>query len=50
MGEKDNKKKVDWKPDDKLTMVITKGDNWKPDKKLTMILKETVQEKKEKKE
>jgi len=46
MSEKDNKKKVDWKPDQKLTMVITKGKDWKPDKKLTMTLEEGFQEKK----
>jgi hypothetical protein len=49
MSEKDKKKKVDWKPDQKLTMVITKGKDWKPDKKLTMTLKAGVQEKKGKK-
>jgi hypothetical protein len=33
LSKKDNKKKVEWKPDEKLTMAITKGKDWKPDKK-----------------
>jgi len=50
MSEKDNKKKVEWKPDENITMVIKKGADWKPDKKLTMTLEEAVQEKKKTKE
>jgi hypothetical protein len=50
LSKKDNKKKVEWKPDEKLTMAITKGKDWKPDKKLTMTLYEGFKEKKEKKD
>jgi hypothetical protein len=45
---KDTKKKVEWKPDENLTMVIKKGADWKPDERLTMKLQEGTPKKKEK--
>lgn len=48
MSKKDEKK-VEWKSDDKLTMIITKGANSKSDKGLTMNFQEVNQKKKEQK-
>jgi hypothetical protein len=42
----EEKKKTDWKPDEKITMTIRKGEEWKPDSKLIMKLKEGIEEKK----
>jgi len=54
MSEKDEgkskKKRVDWKPDEKISMIIRKGDDWKPDKKLGMKFQEGFRKKEEKKE
>jgi hypothetical protein len=40
---KTEKKKTEWKADEKITMTIRKGEEWKPDKKLIMKLKEGVE-------
>ena len=45
-GKGNKKKGADWKPDEKLTMVIKKGADWKPDEKLTMKFQETFKKKK----
>jgi len=44
--EKDTKRKVEWKPDEKITMIIKKGDEWKPDENLKMKFQESVERKK----
>ncbi|MFX0199583.1 MAG: hypothetical protein ACFFCW_25965 [Candidatus Hodarchaeota archaeon] len=44
--EKGTKKKVEWKPDSKITMIIKKGDEWKPDEILKMKFQESVEKKK----
>ena len=48
MSEKGNKKKVGWKPDENITMIIKKSDAWKPDKKLTMDFKASHDKKRKK--
>lgn len=44
--EEDKKKKVEWKPDSNITMVIKKGRDWKPDENLKMKFAETDKKKK----
>jgi hypothetical protein len=44
--EKEPKKKLDWKPDENISMVIRKSKDWKPDKKLRMKFQESVEKKK----
>jgi len=45
-GNEDKKeKKVEWKPDQKITMDIKKGVDWKPDPKIMMTLKEGIEKK-----
>lgn len=44
--EKTEKKKTEWKPDEKITMTIRKGEEWKPDPKLIMKLKESLEKEK----
>jgi hypothetical protein len=47
---KKEKKEVEWKPDEKITMTIKKGDEWKPDPKIMMKLKEGYGKKEENKD
>ena len=47
--EKNQKKKPEWKPDEKIVMTIKKEQEWKPDQKLIMKIREGL-EKKEKKD
>ena len=42
----EEKKKTEWKPDEKITMTIRKGEEWKPDPKLIMKLQEGLEKKK----
>jgi len=42
---KKEKKEVEWKPDEKITMTIKKGDEWKPDPKIMMKLQEGYEKK-----
>jgi len=44
--EKTERKKTEWKPDEKITMTIRKGEEWKPDKKLIMKIQEGLRHKK----
>lgn len=39
------KKKTDWKPDEKITMTIRKGEDWKPDQRLIMKIQEGLKKK-----
>jgi len=42
----EEKKKTEWKPDEKITMTIRKGEEWKPDPKLIMKIQEGLEKKK----
>lgn len=44
--KKTGKTKTGWKPDEKITMTIRKGEEWKPDKKLIMKIQEGLKKKK----
>jgi hypothetical protein len=46
--EKTKKKEIEWKPDEKITMTITKGYTWTPDMKLKMKISESLQKKEDK--
>jgi len=46
---KKEKKEVEWKPDEKITMTIKKGNEWKPDPKIMMKHQDSYEKKEEKK-